>query len=56
MICAVFYGILGGFQMKRTEWIQESNKMRFEEACEGYRRKRLTQGESVLLNAHSGAI
>ena len=35
--------------MKRTEWLQETRKMRFEEAYEGYRSKSLTQREAALL-------
>ena len=35
--------------MKRTEWLQETRKMRFEEAYEGYRRGSLTQAEAALL-------
>jgi hypothetical protein len=49
MICPVLYGIRGGFQMKRTEWLQETRKMRFEEAYEGYRDGGLTQSEAGLL-------
>ena len=35
--------------MKRTEWLQETRKMRFEEAYEGWRAKRLTQEEAAGL-------
>jgi transposase len=35
--------------MKRTEWLQETRKMRFEEAHEGYTSGRLTQTEVALL-------
>jgi predicted DNA-binding protein (UPF0251 family) len=40
--------------MKRTEWLQEewlqeTGKMRFEEAYEGYRKRNLTQSEAALL-------
>ena len=35
--------------MKRTERLQETRKMRFEEAYEGYRRGSLTQAEAALL-------
>ncbi len=35
--------------MKRTEWLQETRKMRFEEAYEGYRSGSLTQAEAALL-------
>ena len=35
--------------MKRTEWLQEAKKMRFEEAYGGYRRGSLTQSEAALL-------
>jgi hypothetical protein len=58
MICPVLYGVLGGFQMKRTEWLQKTRKMRFKEAYEGYRRENLTQAEASWLGvviAHSGA-
>ena len=33
--------------MKRTEWLQETRKMRFEEAYGGYRKGSLTQTEAV---------
>ena len=35
--------------MKRTEWLQETRKMRFEKAYEGYRSGSLTQAEATLL-------
>lgn len=35
--------------MKRTEWLQETRKMRFCEAYEGYRKGSLTQAEAALL-------
>ncbi|SDH41242.1 helix-turn-helix domain-containing protein [Nitrosomonas sp. Nm132] len=35
--------------MKRTEWLQETGKMRFEEAYQGYRKRNLTQSEAALL-------
>lgn len=35
--------------MKRTEWLQETRKMRFVEAYEGYRRGSLTQSEAALV-------
>lgn len=35
--------------MKRTEWLQETRKMRFEEAYGGYRKGSLTQTEAALL-------
>jgi hypothetical protein len=35
--------------MKRTEWLQETRKMRFEEAYEGYKKRNLTQSEAALL-------
>ncbi len=35
--------------MKRTEWLQETRKMRFEEAYEGYQKLRFTQLEAALL-------
>lgn len=35
--------------MKRTEWLQETRKMRFVDAYEGYRRGSLTQSEAALL-------
>lgn len=35
--------------MKRTEWPQETQKMRFEEAYESYRGKSLTQRKVALL-------
>jgi transposase len=39
--------------MKRTEWLQETRKMRFEEAYEGWRERRLTQEEAArLLGVH----
>jgi transposase len=39
--------------MKRTEWLQETRRMRFEEAYEGWRVRRLTQEEAArLLGVH----
>lgn len=35
--------------MKRTEWLQETKKMRFEEAYSGWQEKRLTQEEAARL-------
>jgi len=35
--------------MKRTEWLQETRLMRFEEAYEGWTESRLTQEEAALL-------
>lgn len=35
--------------MKRTEWLQETRKMRFEEAYGDWQEKRLTQGEAARL-------
>ena len=35
--------------MKRTEWLQETRKMRFEEAYEGWQQSRLTQEEAARL-------
>ena len=35
--------------MKRTEWLQETRRMRFEEAYEGWQGKRLTQEEAARL-------
>ena len=35
--------------MKRTEWLQETRKMRFEEAYGGWQEKRLTQAEAARL-------
>lgn len=35
--------------MKRTEWLQETRRMRFEEAYEGWKRRSLTQVEAALL-------
>lgn len=35
--------------MKRTEWLQETRKMRFEEAYAGYRKGSLTQTKAALL-------
>lgn len=35
--------------MRRTEWLQETRKMRFEEAYEGWKGKRLTQEEAARL-------
>lgn len=35
--------------MKRTEWLQETLKMRFEEAYEGWHASRLTQEEAARI-------
>ena len=35
--------------MKRTDWLEETKKMRFEEAYTGWQKKRLTQEEAALL-------
>ena len=35
--------------MRRTEWLQETRKMRFEEAYEGWQARRLTQEEAAKL-------
>ena len=35
--------------MRRTEWLQETRRMRFEEAYEGWTESRLTQEEAALL-------
>ncbi len=35
--------------MKRTEWLQETRKMRFTEAYSGWQEKRLTQEEAARL-------
>lgn len=35
--------------MRRTEWLQETRRMRFEEAYEGWKRGSLTQVEAALL-------
>ncbi len=35
--------------MKRTEWLQETRRMRFEEAYEGWQERRLTQEEAARL-------
>ena len=35
--------------MRRTEWLQETRKMRFEEAYEGWQARRLTQEEAARL-------
>jgi hypothetical protein len=35
--------------MKRTEWLQETKKMRFEEAYSSWQEKRLTQEEAARL-------
>jgi hypothetical protein len=35
--------------MKRAEWLQETRKMRFEEACGGWQSGRLTQEEAARL-------
>ena len=35
--------------MRRTEWLQETRKMRFEEAYGGWQEKRLTQEEAARL-------
>ena len=35
--------------MKRTRWLQETRRMRFEEAYEGWRRRRLTQEEAARI-------
>ncbi|TSE32486.1 hypothetical protein [Tepidimonas charontis] len=49
--------------MKRTEWLQETRKMRFEEAYEGWQAGRLTQeeaarilGEMWMSSTHNGAL
>ena len=45
--------------MTRTQVLQESRRMRFKEACGGWRERRLTQEEEVRLlggvSARSGA-
>ena len=33
--------------MKRTEWLQETRKMRFEEAYEGWTQNRFTQEKAA---------
>ncbi len=39
--------------MRRTEWLQETRKMRYAEAYEGWRERRLTQEEAArLLGVH----
>ena len=39
--------------MRRTEWLEETRKMRFAEAYEGWRERRLTQEEAArLLGVH----
>jgi len=35
--------------MRRTEWLQETLKMRFEEAYAGWQERRLTQEEAARL-------
>ncbi len=35
--------------MKRTEWLQETKQMRFEEAYSGWTERRLTQEEAARL-------
>ena len=35
--------------MKRTEWLQETKQMRFEEAYQGWTERRLTQEEAAQL-------
>lgn len=35
--------------MRRTEWLQETRKMRFEEAYGGWQARRLTQEEAARL-------
>ena len=35
--------------MRRTEWLQETRLMRFEDAYEGWTEKRLTQEEAARL-------
>ena len=35
--------------MKRTEWLQETRKMRFEEAYEGWRNGGFTQEEAAMV-------
>ena len=35
--------------MKRTEWLQETRKMRFEEAYAGWQERRLAQEEAARL-------
>ena len=47
--------------MRRTEWLQETRKMRFEEAYAGWSNGRLTQEEAARLlwgyaTGHSGGI
>lgn len=35
--------------MKRTRWLQETRQMRFEEAYDGWRKRRLTQEDAALI-------
>lgn len=35
--------------MKRTRWLQETKQMRFEEAYDGWRSRRLTQAEAAMI-------
>ena len=35
--------------MRRTEWLQETRRMRFEEAYEGWTQRRLSQEEAARL-------
>ncbi len=47
-------------RMKRTEWLQETRKMRFEEAYDGWQGNRLTQEEAAqilgVVTGRSGAM
>ncbi len=53
MICPVSLVAEEVTKMKRTEWLQETRRMRFEEAYEGWRVRRLTQEEAArLLGVH----
>ena len=47
--CPVFLLYRGGTEMKRAEWLQETRKMRFEEAYGGWQSGRLTQEEAARL-------
>jgi transposase len=53
MICPVSLVAEEVTEMRRTEWLQETRRMRFEEAYEGWRVRRLTQEEAArLLGVH----
>jgi transposase len=49
-ICAVLLVAEEVTRMRRTEWLEETRRMRFEEAYEGWRLRRLTQEEAARLS------